>query len=556
MGVSPVPKPGRTLSYVSPKPIVKTALVYWRQARRLSYVFAVIALCSSRPVRAAVDLPDVVTEDVTRFTALLASPLTERRVEGMQGLSNLKYWPGEDALLGRLSDVSPLVRREAVLALGRLGTAQTVPHFIRLLDDPSWELRQNAWLSLCRMTACNVPADNPAAWRQWWNSGALTNHEAVLFHAVTNREANIPRPAALRALRCFATPASERLLMAGLHAPGLTLEERNSIAEALERIGTTKAIPALAGLHTEAAAWALGRIGGAEAERALLQFPASLPVVLNLDRLHSTNCAPLIPLIVAHMGLVTYRGQPDDVMNAEAQPIQRVGANLLRRSGRAPEFIHQVLLELEYTMPPPPAVPRPPMPAEWKPMLEAMRSELKPGFVREDGVTTSQPLTALYHVAVGPDPALAKRLLPLLKHPAVVPRIYVALTLARLRAPEALSALLDIVKEGYPFSDAVALASGKHFDQSQAVRWRGFLCMALGRLGGNEARVALESFAADARQPRDIRYSSVVGLGFIGSPQSLPVLHQVAMSDIIWMVRDEARRAAADIELLSREGRR
>jgi HEAT repeat protein len=231
-----------------------------------------------------------------------------------------------------------------------------------------------------------------------------------------------------------------------------------------------------------------------------------------------------------------------------------VGANLILRSGRAPELVHEVLLELEYTMKPPPAAPRPPRPPEWRPMLEAMRSELKPGFAREDGVTTSQPLTALHHVAT--DKALVPRLKPLLRHPAFVPRIYVAMTLGKLQATETLPDLLAMVREGYPFSDAVALASGKHFDQSQTVRWRGFLCMAVGRMGGDEARVALEQFASDPKQPRDIRYSSVVGLGFIGSPKSLAVLRQVATNDIIWMVRDEARRAAADIEVLAAEGGR
>jgi hypothetical protein len=77
--------------------------------------------------------------------------------------------------------------------------------------------------------------------------------------------------------------------------------------------------------------------------------------------------------------------------------------------------------------------------------------------------------------------------------------------------------------------------------------------MALGRLGGDEARDALEEWAADPAQPRDIRYGSVVGLGFIGSPRSLPALRQVAAADIIWMIRQEARLAAADVERRSKE---
>ncbi len=456
------------------------------------------------------DPADVFSQDAARFRALLNSPAVAPRIEGVQGLSNLKHWPSEDALVKLLSDPAPAVQRESLLALCRVGTAKSVPSLIGLLDNPSWELRQNVWLGLGRMTAQCFPADQKVRWQEWWNSGAATNHARVLLQAVTNSTPAIPRATALRALPHFVTPADELALIPLLHRPRLTLEERNAIAEALEHVGTAKAIPVLAALHTEASAYALGRIGGAEAEKALLKFPMTLPTLLNLDRLHSTNCAWLIPHLVGSMGLITYRGQPDDLMNLEAQPIQRVGANLIRRSGQAPEFINQVLLELEYTMKPPPAAPRPPMPEPWKKMLEAMRSELKPGLVRGDGATTSQPITALYHVAT--DQALARRLLPLLHHPAFVPRVYVAMTLGKLQAKEALPEMLKMIREGYPFSDAVALASGKHFDQSQTVRWRGFLCMALGRLGGDEARVALEEFAADAKEPRDIRYSAVVGL--------------------------------------------
>jgi HEAT repeat protein len=127
------------------------------------------------------------------------------------------------------------------------------------------------------------------------------------------------------------------------------------------------------------------------------------------------------------------------------------------------------------------------------------------------------------------------------------------MTLGKLKAADALPEMLAQVREGYPFSDAVALASGKHFDQSQTVRWRGFLCMALGRLGGEEARHALEQLASNRDQPRDIRYGAVIGLGFIGSPASLTILREVATNDLIWMVRDEARRVADDLEISIRD---
>lgn len=513
----------------------------------------------------------VITEDVARFTLLLSDAIPQRRVEGVQGLSHLKHWPAEEQIIRLTDDASAEVRRTTFEALCRLGTARSVPRLIELLDDPAWEMRRNVWLGLRRMTAQGFPAGAKDEWEQWWTGSSLEEKERMLLAQAEVRliepDANTPFPrasgflsqppnnrrAALRALRHLAGSSAEESiieLLSKRQRPPLDAKERVYLCEALERIGGRRSVPVLAAHKTDAAAWALGQIGGAEAEKALLGFRRALPALLALDRLRSTNAGAFIPQLVGNMGLVTFRSQPDDVMNDEAQPIQRVSASLIRRSGRASELIEQVLTELEYSSAHPPAAPRPPLPTEWKSMLEGMRSELKPGFVREDGVTTSQPVTALAHLVE--DPALAPRLLPLLRHPAVVPRVYVAFALARLKAQEAVSEIERIIREGYPFSDATALASGKHFEKSQTVRWRGFLCMALGRLGGDEARLALESLANDPAQPRDIRYSSAVGLRFIGAAESLPALRRVAQQDIIWMVRDEARRAIESIELCSR----
>lgn len=556
---------------------------------------ALVVLCAT-PARA---ISDLITEDVGRFTRWLTSSVPERRIEGLQGLSDLKHWPAENAVLPLLDDRAPEVRRAAVLTLGRVGGAQTIPRFIALLDDPSWELRQHAWLSLCTMTTQEFPAGDRAAWQRWWQKTNSAGHvkdllvaaqrppemtvgrgtnaaaSAAFVSTVPSRPAKKRRSAptspvhperrkALRALARLASPEFELQLISLLRdaqTPPLDVEERDYLCTALERAGSARAVPALAAQRTDAAAWALGHLGGPDAERALFNFPPSLAVLLALDRLHSTNAGPLLPQLVAHMGQITYRGQPDDVMNEDLQPIQRVGVNLILRSGSAGALIERVVQELEDTMKPPVAHgPRPACPPEWERMFTAMRSELKPGFVREDGTTTSQPVVAMCYLlgsgfaeSHGPNVALVPRLVRLLRHPAVVPRVYVALALGRMQAREATPDLVAMVREGYGFSDSTALASGKHFDQSQNVRWRGFLCLALGRMGGDGARQALEQFATDARQPRDIRYSAVVGLGFVGSTNSLPTLTRVATDDIVWLVRDEARQAAERIQITQSE---
>jgi hypothetical protein len=500
-------------------------------------------------------LQDIFSQDVERFSAILTSSEPARRIEGVQGLSQLKHWPSEERLIRLLDDPSQEVRRETVIALGRLGTGKSIPHLIAHLEDTWWEIRQNAWLGLTRMTAQNFAPTEKAKWSEWW--GQRENYESTLVAAIPGGTEGISRRDALRALRHLAGPSSEPALLDLLRSgqnPALSLDERRFICEALERVGTSNAVPVLAGQHIDAAAWALGRIGGHEAEQALLKFPKILPVLIALDRLHSANAGSFLPHLVHSFGLVTFRSQPDDVHMHDPQPVQRVAANLILRSGHAPLLIELVLQELEDTMNPPiPHGPRPEAPEAWKRMFERMRQELKPGFVRDDGTTTTQPVTAVYHIAS--DPALVPRLIPLLKHPAYVPRVYVALLLGKLGAAEATPALIEIIREGYSFSDVTTLASGKHFEHSQTVRWRGFLCMALGRMGGDDARRALETFASDPSQPRDVRYSAVVGLAFIRSPESLPVLRNVAVEDIIWMVRDEALRAIEDIEILSREAR-
>ena len=142
-------------------------------------------------------------------------------------------------------------------------------------------------------------------------------------------------------------------------------------------------------------------------------------------------------------------------------------------------------------------------------------------------------------------------------------RIYAGLTLGKLGAAEAVDPLLEVIRKGYGFSDSTAPASAKHTvnilnvdgkpqRQSQTVRWLGYLCTALGHIGTDDARLALESLATDPDAPRDVRYGSVIGLGHIGSVESLPALRKAAERDIIWMIRDVAGQTMNEIEIANR----
>ncbi|MBM3501832.1 MAG: HEAT repeat domain-containing protein, partial [Armatimonadetes bacterium] len=281
--------------------------------------------------------------------------------------------------------------------------------------------------------------------------------------------------------------------------------------------------------------------------RGLRRFGAYDPQhLINLDRLHSARCGEFVPMLVGAYGCITYRGQPEN-LTYDPTPLQRACTNLILRSGRGPEVVESVLREMEGC---PIEEQTPP---DLRPAMVALREELKPGFVRNDGLTTSQPMCAMSHLVR--DRRLAPRLVPLVQHPAFVARVYAAMALGRLRAVEALPQIVDALDEGYPFADPVTLVSGKHFGESQSVRWRGFLCMALGRMGGEGARIELERLAADPDEYRDIRYGAVVGLGFIGSPESLPCLRQVARDDLIWRIRVEAEDVITRIERQQEEAR-
>lgn len=528
--------------------------------RKACVLLSLLFLAPALHAGAGQALPDVVGEEIRTFCELMASPVAEYRLEGIQGAAHLRLHVFEPDLIRLLRNDDPLVRQEAAAAVGRCGTWRTVPHLIRLLDDPQWAVRQHAHMALRRMTRQALPPSPRQAWDDWWGATTLEQKQARLL-AELARGGPGRRHAAARALRGLATPALETKLLTILRkGAGIGPEERAFLTEALDRIGTARSRPYFVQrvrIGDVAAAWALGRRGGQGAEEALIagyRRTRRLDFLLNLDRLKSTKCGPLVPMMCLSLPSLidsSYRSQ--DLRHGPS-PLHRVVGNLIRRSGRGPELVETVLAQLE-------SKADAPVPEDLMPLVRSLRSILQPGFIREGYSSCACLLVAFSHVADGK--ALVPRLIPLLRHSSTTARIYVAITLGRLGGAEAVGPILAVVREGYPFSDAAAPASGKHTGvfrvvdgkrqrQSQTVRWRGYLCMALGRIGAPAARRALDTLAVDPGAPRDVRYGSVVGLGFIGSPESLPALRKVADSDIIWMIRWTAKQTLADMELAQR----
>ncbi len=230
-----------------------------------------------------VALIDVFSQDVTRFEKLLSSGIAQERVEGVQGLSHLKYWPAEEALIARLADPSAQVRSAVVSALCRLGTSRSAPHLIRLLGAPDWHTRQMVQLALCRMTAQEFPAEREP-WDAWWRGGTPESRQRALLAVAADPGAVAPpgttRRAALRALVHLADSNAEepllRLLQTAQHPP-LDQDERRFAVESLERIGTEHAVPALARQRSDAAAWRWDASGDRKPRRHCSNFPSHSP---------------------------------------------------------------------------------------------------------------------------------------------------------------------------------------------------------------------------------------------------------------------------------------
>ena len=518
-----------------------------------------LVLSTATPLMAsdAVQIPDVLSEEIAKFHDLVSSRAPQYRIEAAQIAHQLRLQTFEPGLMGLLKDEDAVVRREAVQALVSCGSSQCVPSLIALLDDPDWGVREHAQMALRQMTGQVSDWRTTAEWERWWNGTTLDEKQGLLLKDLASPDAEA-RERAARALRCLATPALEdKILKLLADANAVQGKERTFLTETLDRIGGPKSVPYFlekAGAGDGAAAWALGQRGGKAAEEALLkgfQRNRSMDFMLNLDRLHSAQCGPHLRFLCGNFHSVIHAGKGEDI-RYPVSPLRRVSANLIRRSGKGPMLVDLIVSELE-GKPKEEAIPE-----DLKPMFCELRKILTPEFIRE-GFSQCDPLLgALYDVA--DDPAIASRLIPLLRSKCLLTRIYAALTLGRLRSKEAVVPIVEVIKEGYTFSDVTSATSAKHTGtfvevegrkerQSQTVRWLGYFCVALGEIGTDEARKGLQVLATAPESPRDVRYGSVVALGAIGSPQSLPVLRTVADKDIIWIIRDTAKRTILDIEI-------
>ncbi len=513
-------------------------------------VWAGVTCAAVAPTPGGADLPDIFSLDAARFRAELQSALPELRVAGVQGLSHLRHHTFEADLIRALRDRDARVRREAALGLARLGRRASVPPLIDLLADYMHEVRAQAALALARITGYTPPADKQRAiehWRAWWHRMTPDQREEELIGRLGDPGRRV---GALRALRHLGGSRTEAALLALGQATRLPRPHLRLLVAAVEPVATAESLPFLKRYcgGIPAAAWALGNIGGPEAEEILvtaLREP-QLDVLANLDRLRSTRVFPHAPQLVQAFGFVSYRYQPDD-LHGPPTPTQRLATRLLIRTGRAPEIVDLVLAKLDGRPVTIAKLDDPTIQALQK-LVDDMGDELRPGFRRAGGHAKSIPLCAMSHLVR--DPTLIWRLIALLDHPAHVVRVYAATALGRLGAPRAVGPITAILREGYPFSDVTSPVSGKHSPAyGRRVRWKGYLAMALGRIGSDAAREALEQLVVDSSVPRDIRFGAAVGLGMIGSEKSLDALTEAKRNDLVRWIRETAGQSLREIAI-------
>ncbi|MBT3377071.1 MAG: HEAT repeat domain-containing protein [Lentisphaerae bacterium] len=523
----------------------------------IGFLLLALPLGQAAPSPSPSPLPDVLTEEISRFRRLMASASPQLRTEGIQGARLLRLQSFERDILPRLRDDVPSVRGEAAQALAVCGTSRAILPLATMLQESDWALKQRATQALRTLTGqTEMPAD-AGSWKTWWSETPPEASVQKLLAALSKNAPQAP-PGAAQTIRALATQADEAGILAVLTGTkGLPGAQRKSLTEALDRVGSKASLPYFcqrASVGDRAAAWALGTRPGPDSEAALLKGlrrSHSLDFLLNLDRLHSTACAPFIPRLCRNFYSVIRAGFGEDIRYPPS-PMRRVSANLIRRTGRGDELVDMTLRQMERELKPEE------IPAGLKPLFADLRKILNPEFLRE-GYSGCDPMLGALH-DVARDPAITPRLIALLSNECLLVRIYAALTLGRLQAREGVAPILAVIRKGYAFSDVTAMASAKHtadvrkvagkrVRQSQTVRWLGYLCVALGHIGSEDARVALEEFARASNSPRDVRYGSVVALGVLGSRKSLPALESVARNDIIWMIRDVAGQTVENIRL-------
>ena len=348
--------------------------------------------------------------EIAALSALLQGPDEGLRISAAQRLGLFRDPAAAPALAGGLQDESREARVAAALALAACGGRESVAPLLDAMEDPDPWVAQAAVLALSNIMGGPAPfnafADRPArrrqtaVWREWFERYPWESIEKTLITHARNPDPLVSRrgvlalshsggDAARAALRERVAQKKDRnpypAFVNDNRTDQFTFESASPLnprplQEAVRALGLlrdTQAVPLLAGIlrdHlepktanlflAEAAVEALGRIGGPEAETALLEAlgrakdywhytgwysdhpalyachasPVHARLVEALDRLGSTRAGPVAAAIIRSIPT-----DPDRALFPQNDSYEILAGRVLRRSGRAAELTETCL---------------------------------------------------------------------------------------------------------------------------------------------------------------------------------------------------------------------
>lgn len=336
-------------------------------------------------------LPANGREEVALWEARLKDADASSRIAACNRLAMFRDQASAPALQQVLADPVREVRVAGVFALSACGTRETLPALAGLLEDADPIVARAAAIALENLTG-NAEGADPRELEAWLISQLAGNDRAARRRAVVAL-GHIGGDAAREALRDFV----ERERHANPYAPfkdksredkftfdatsPLNPRTLQEAVRALGRLKDTDAVPLLASILAdnhqpetanlflaEAAAEALGWIGGPAAEQVLVEAfarlgnyhdyvgwygdhsalyachasPVHARIIQSLDRIGSSAAGPIVPHLIRSVPT-----DPDRALFLQTDTYELLVGRLIHRSGRAEEVIATCLTLLE-----------------------------------------------------------------------------------------------------------------------------------------------------------------------------------------------------------------
>ncbi len=486
-----------------------------------------------------------------------------------------------EALEQALEDPAAPARMNAALALASCGRRASVPPLIAALTDASPPVAQAAAVALRGLTGRRGAFDATAprarrgdaadAWRAWLEREGWAGVEAALVERLQAGRAGERIDAAAALGRIGGKAAAEALRRRVAADDGGDLRLAMAAMRSLGHLGDAGAVELLAGVlagnlggvrskgkgfhelgHWQrdvylaaTAAEAMGRIGGAEAEAALVAAFGKLAgfwhysrrtgdhawlmgchssvlhfrILEALDRMESAAVRPLAPHALRSVPI-----DPDRGLLLRRDGYERLVARVVRRGERAANVVDACLAALGDANAPP----------GWPALRQAVAAT--PPAVSVKPPSPEARAAQLLSV-VAEDPADAPRLLAALDRYRRTPPgrkrswvcFYLARALGRLGGRPAADALIDMLAAGQPEASFGRPDPPNVFvHDAMTPCCRAAAAFALGRLGDRRAVPALLAAVGNLDNAVDVRHSSARALAMLARPADLPALRPLA----------------------------